>query len=78
MDSPWDESADNSFKDIEWSRISAEFTNVGFFISKKSTTVPAFPNRSVIARELQQERRQPYKKDLILVLLMLEHQLVEN
>jgi len=30
MDSPWDESGDNSFKDIEWSRISSEFTNVGY------------------------------------------------
>jgi hypothetical protein len=30
MDSPWDESADNTFKDIEWSRLSSEFTNVGY------------------------------------------------
>ncbi|KAF8816915.1 hypothetical protein BYT27DRAFT_7229175 [Phlegmacium glaucopus] len=30
MDSPWDESGDNTFQDVEWSRISSEFTNVGY------------------------------------------------
>jgi len=30
MDSPWDENGDNNFKDIEWSRISSEFTTVGY------------------------------------------------
>ncbi|KAJ3510581.1 hypothetical protein NLJ89_g4593 [Agrocybe chaxingu] len=31
MDSPWDENTDNSaIKDVEWSRISSEFTNVGY------------------------------------------------
>ena len=36
MDSPWDEDGDNNtFKDIEWSRISSEFTNVGLVSQKK-------------------------------------------
>ncbi|CAA7261986.1 unnamed protein product [Cyclocybe aegerita] len=31
MDSPWDENSDNNvIKDTEWSRISSEFTNVGY------------------------------------------------
>ena len=34
MDSPWEESNDN-LKDVEWSRISSEFTNVGFLIYRK-------------------------------------------
>ena len=31
MDSPWDESEDNS-KDVEWSRLSSKFTNVGSLV----------------------------------------------
>jgi hypothetical protein len=74
-DSPWDESADN-FKDIEWSRISSKFTNVGSLILEK-TMYDDF-KRSVIVKESLQERKQPCKKDLTLDLVILEYPLVEN
>ena len=78
MDSPWDESEDN-LKDIEWSRISSKFTNVGSLIIEKDCT-PLYDGfqRLVIVKESLQERKQPYKKDLMLDLLILEHPLVEN
>jgi hypothetical protein len=84
MDSPWNESGENTFKDVEWSRISSEFTNVGSF-KLHSSTIPSFFSfsfsfikRSVIVKESLQEKRQHYKKDLMLGLLILEHLLVEN
>ena len=36
------------------------------------------PKRSAIVKESLQERKQPYKKDLTLDLLILEYPLVEN
>lgn len=78
-DSLWDESADN-LKDIEWSRISSNFTNVGSLVlfEKDPSTLYDRSKRSVIAKESLQGRKQPYKKDLTLDLLILEHPLVEN
>jgi hypothetical protein len=48
------------------------------FIKKISTTSYDDPNRSVIVKESLQERKQPYKKDSTLDLLILEYPLVEN
>ena len=78
MDSPWDESDDN-LKEIEWSRISSKFTNVGsLVIEKNSMTLYDDPKRLVIEKESLQERKEHYKKDLTLDLLILEYPLVEN
>ena len=48
------------------------------FIERDSTTLCDDFKRMVIAKESLQERKQPYKKDLTLDLLILEHPLVEN
>ena len=78
MDSPWDESDDN-LKEIEWSRISSKFTNVGsLVIEKNSMTLYDDRKRLVIEKESLQERKEHYKKDLTLDLLILEYPLVEN
>ena len=74
-DSPWDES--DNLKDIEWSRISSKFTNVGFFNSIEMT-MHDNSKRLVIVKGSLQERKQPCKKDLTLDLLILAHPLVEN
>lgn len=66
MDSPWDESADNTFKDIEWSRISSEFTSVGSLILLKRFQF----KRLVSMKVLLQERKLPYKMDLTLGLVI--------
>jgi hypothetical protein len=72
FDYPWaDEMDDGTIQNNEWEKMSSEFTNVSIFWLIWQPSVFIVCYRLDTAKGLRQERRQPFKRDLMWVSLML-------